>query len=571
MTLRLYFAALVLLVLLENSYAQVDTLVVRGKIENLTARLYRQAPEVIVARVNILQPNHEIIRVAPLQANGSFELKMPIIFPIEECYLTYSNVVLPFLGSKGTVEITINADSLAKSDLPIRFGGVHAETNNLHARFYPQFKKWQAANPAEKYNDTEAVKYWQHITTQSNRQIEFFQSIPTFKNAPPLLGQWVISSIFNAKKADYYSFLLRTEQRLPTSIGPITLPDSATKNTITNGNLQAIPTTVTLDRSGLLTFSRADFFQQFSKYIYSVTPVPTETSLAVSKVATLILEYIPNLTEAETTKLQEMAQGGTAKTRDLALLNTLFNKKRDTLEIINKYELEKRRFFYLQRGDMLTADYINAIFYEKQRYNSTINTKKLWYQHIRPTLTSPYYRISLDELHKMECADTLAFREAQDLLRAQTPGNYSIDLEGGITLYQKVYMEGQELWAEIKRQMKGKPTYLVFWTNDEYGIRALAEARQLEASLPKGQLNFVYLSEYKDDESIWLENVIKSKCRGLHIKLSQPQNLFLQNEWGITQVPFTVLIDANGKYIKRDAPLPGDRDGWSKIWPRVFR
>ncbi|HAK79042.1 MAG TPA: hypothetical protein DCM71_19560, partial [Runella sp.] len=135
----------------------------------------------------------------------------------------------------------------------------------------------------------------------------------------------------------------------------------------------------------------------------------------------------------------------------------------------------------------------------------------------------------------------------------------------------KIYMGGREFWDEIKRKVRGTPTYLLFWTNDEYGMRALAEARQLEASLPKGQLNFVYLSEYKESTNVWVENVVKRKSRGLHGKLTQHQNEFLEAEWEITQAPFAVILDAQGKYLKRNAPLPGDREGWSKIWPKVFK
>ena len=65
--------------------------------------------------------------------------------------------------------------------------------------------------------------------------------------------------------------------------------------------------------------------------------------------------------------------------------------------------------------------------------------------------------------------------------------------------------------------------------------------------------------------------MLKSKSRGLHIKLDETQNDFFVNEWGISNVPHSVLVDANGKYIQRDAPLPADRAGWDKIWPKVVR
>lgn len=38
-------------------------------------------------------------------------------------------------------------------------------------------------------------------------------------------------------------------------------------------------------------------------------------------------------------------------------------------------------------------------------------------------------------------------------------------------------------------------SYLIFWTNDEYGKRVLAEARELRTSLPEDKVAFVYLCE----------------------------------------------------------------------------
>lgn len=570
MKLRWYFfLTLGLFLSIQNSYAQTDTLVVRGKIENLTARLYRQASEVVVARVNILQPNREIIQVAPLQPNGSFELKMPLIFPKEECYLTYNNVVMPFLGSKGRVEVTIYADSLAKSDIPLRFGGVNGEVNNLHAQFYVQRKKWLAANPAATTSTTDTGKYWQHLDAESNRQVAFFRALPAFTKAPPLLEEWVVSSIENTAKAQLYSFLKETEQRVPNSLWIIssTNAEQRTNRATTQG--KPVATVADLDQSGLLTFARADFFQQFSAHAQLMTPELSVSTLPVTKVASMILAFVPDITPEEKAKLQEIALGGSAKTRDLTMLNTLFNKKRDTLETINTFELENRKYsFYF--GNM-GADYLNATFYVRHLYTASIFNKKVWYRHIRPTLTSAYYQKSLDELHHIECSDSTIIREANDIVGLQTQGNYEAELGNGITLYQKIYMSGRDFWEEIKRKVRGRPTYLIFWTHDEYGMRALAEARQLEASLPKGQLNFVYLADYKEGATVWLENVVKSKTRGLHGNLTRTQNDFLEAEWEITQAPYAVILDAQGKYLKRNAPLPGDREGWSKIWPKIFK
>lgn len=184
-------------------YAQTDTLIVRGKVENLTLKLYRQAPEISVARVNILQSNQEIVRAAQLQPDGSFELKMPLIYPQEECYLTYADVVMPFLGAKGTVEVTILADSLGKSEVPLQFGGLYATTNNRHAQFYTAFNKWLKANPEKPARTDNLHRFWEKASQEQNRRQAFYKSFSSTKD--PLLDKWVISSLENTTKAKLYN------------------------------------------------------------------------------------------------------------------------------------------------------------------------------------------------------------------------------------------------------------------------------------------------------------------------------------------------------------------------------
>ena len=99
-----------------NSFASTDSLIVKGRILNLTGRLYRQAPSISFSRNNILQPQSEITKRAELQVDGSFRVALPILFPNEEIYLDYSGKAgSTFLGSKGAIEITFDGDSLLKA------------------------------------------------------------------------------------------------------------------------------------------------------------------------------------------------------------------------------------------------------------------------------------------------------------------------------------------------------------------------------------------------------------------------------------------------------------------------
>jgi len=107
-----------------HSFAQ-DTLVVTGKIENLTIQLYRQAETIKISRMNLLRGHDEIAQNVKLQPDGSFKAKVPLVYPIEECVLSYGRwVTAPFLAQKGSLSITIFGDSLNTSKIPFRFSGL---------------------------------------------------------------------------------------------------------------------------------------------------------------------------------------------------------------------------------------------------------------------------------------------------------------------------------------------------------------------------------------------------------------------------------------------------------------
>lgn len=527
-----------------SSFAQTDTLTVRGKVENLTVRLYRRAPKITVARVNILQAHREIVRAAQLQPDGSFELKIPLVYSPEECYLTYADLVMPFLGEKGTVEITLNGDSLTKSEVPIRFGGAHAATNNRHAHFYAAFNKWLKANPEKPIKAATGFHFWEKAAQERDRKIDFYRTSQTVKDT--LLDKWVISSLNDAAKARFYSYLLQEKQKLALAISAST----------------------ELDTTRFFTFAKADSYRQFTNYALATTPNLPESSLPVNTLARLILQYVPNLSPTDSLKLAGYARGETAKMRELKWLSNLFNRKEDTLRMIAAYELFTRKFGATHSVKEL--DYLKAAFYAENINNFSLKNLTLWYNHLRPSLKNPDYGRSLDELHHMESLDSAVIRTAESKIETATVDD-PLEIMPGIWLADTPsYSNETMLWSQLKRKFKGKIVYFLFWTNDEWGRRALAEANALRASLPPNSVEFVYVSEYKTNDAVWREAAIKSRSKGLHLKVDELQNDYFVAEWAIAQVPYAVLMDANGKYIRRDAPLPADREGWNKIWNKVF-
>lgn len=522
-------------------YAQTDTLTVRGKVENLTVRLYRQAPEITVARVNILQANREIVRAAQLQPDGSFELKMPLVYPLEECYLTYANLVMPFLGEKGTITVTINGDSLTRSDVPLHFEGVHAATNNRHAQFYAAFNKWLKTNPEKPIKAANALLFWEKSASERQRKLDFYRLYNKDKDA--LLDQWVTSSLNEAAKARLYSYLTQQQQTLPL----------------------ALTAAAELDTNRFFTFAKADSYRQFTNYTLATTPNLPESSLPVNTLARLILQYVPDISSADSLKLARYAQGETAKMRDLKWLSNLFNRKEDTLRMIAAYELFTRKFGAAHSVKEL--DYLKGAFYAENINNFALKNLTLWYDHLRPSLKNPFYVRSLDELHHIESLDSAVIRAAESKIQAATLNDPTEVLPGIFLANIPPFLD---VLSQLKRKFKGKIVYFIFWTNDEWGRRALAEANALRASLPPNSVEFVYISEYKTNDDVWREAAIKSRSKGLHLKVDESLNDYFVAEWVITQVPYAVLMDANGKYIRRDAPLPADREGWNKIWNKVF-
>jgi hypothetical protein len=528
-------------------HAQMDTLIVRGKVENLTLKLYRQAPEITVARVNILEPTRDIVRATQLQPNGHFELKMPLIYPQEECYLTYANVVMPFLGAKGaTVEITIFADSLEKNGLPLRFGGVRASTNNRHAQFYTAFNKWLKTNPGNlpgKFDN--AYRFWEKTVLEQDRRVDYYRAF--FKTKDPVLDKWVISSLEDATKAKFYNYLTQHTESLP--MGLLGATD--------------------LDTTLFLTFAKADSYQQFKNHAFATTPKPTINTLSVNKLANLILKYVPNLTKEDSLKLENFVQGGTAKTRDLTFLNNLYLRKQDTLNLISAYELYIKKYGAAYAEKEL--DYLKAVYYVANLNNFSTQDMTQWYAYIHPTLKNPYYISSLDEIHHIESLDSALTRSAASQIDNATMAD-PLEVKSGIFLTKNSeFTNGSTIWERLKKKYQGKTIYLVFWTNDEVGRTALAEAQALRGTMPENKIAFVYLCEHQATDELWIQSVVKSKSRGLHIKLNETQNDYFVGEWGIDSVPHCALVDANGKYIQRNAPLPADRAGWDKIWNKVVR
>ncbi|MCU0340008.1 MAG: hypothetical protein MUE30_08990 [Spirosomaceae bacterium] len=528
------------------SFAQTDSVRIEGKIENLTLRQYRKASEVTVARVNALRADEEIVRTATLNADGSFALTMPLIYPQEECFLQYDNLKIPFLVSNGTVKVVIDADSLGKSRLPFRFDGLHATANNLHALYEVKLVQSNITSQKTKPSTTPTEK-WLILTDERDKKWNVYRNFIVQHPTNETLDAWVRQSLWSQVKAQYYAFL--------TTPAPRAIPAELTDS-------------LQLDTTQLLTFAKADFLRQFSQYALKSVPALPQKSLSVAVFSKLILRYVSDIDSNRREQLKAFVAGQSAKVSDLNWMNKLIGNKDTLIQQLSDFELFIKQLATVY--DESTLDYLKTALYVEGIAQMPMKTLTFWFNHIRPDIKNLRYGRSLDEIYRFENRDSVMIAEAMPFAQLTGPTNDWLKIEAlpNLFLAKHTNATGVNIWLKIRQMRPENPTYVVFWSNDQYGRRLLKEMNHLKKQLPK--LNYLFICDAFSDETIWIETVIKSKVEGIHLKLTDAeQNDFFVNEWSIKQVPHAVLFDATGKLIKRNAPLPFDAEGWTKIWDKV--
>ena len=230
------------------SFAQtVDSVIVTGRIKNLSARLYRESPTVLVSRNNILQASRELVRPAPLNVDGTFRVALPLIYPQEEMYFNYGRISTPFLAAPGTLSIDMDADSLFTAGVPFRFGGVNAQVNSQFARY----KSFEAALT----NKTDNKKLSEQVGGQNN--VDTYHTVLEAYQTPfrqfvrrqstfPLVSRWIQSANRYNAAGFVYDKASFDNSRIPLSLNDSLRPAN--------------------DR--LLTAARASAMNQFAQLCY---------------------------------------------------------------------------------------------------------------------------------------------------------------------------------------------------------------------------------------------------------------------------------------------------------------
>ena len=544
--MRFLTTLLCTLSLSSNLFAQVDSVVVSGRIRNLSARLYREAPTVLIGRNNILQASRELIRPAPLNVDGTFRVSIPLVYTQEELYFTYGRISTAFLAAPGTLTIDLNADSLFTVAVPFRFGGVNAQVNQQYARY----KAFEASYPdkpdAKKLsNDISGAVTNTSFVLLNQAFQKTFRAFAAKEKPYPLLARWIeADNRYAAASFLYDRLIVGEDQRQP----------------------PALSDSISLTNDMILTASRTQAMNRFATFanrqIVSKASQQAQRGLAVNKLSGLILRYGKNLTDTEKTRLREFAETNAARNADLRFLTDLVRRNNEVIQSLVNYEFliqESRKQYDDDRREYMTAFWLVNSF-----PILTLAQDKLLYGYARPQLMNRQLGQSLDELYTLEVKDSVVMKQAIATLDKSGEATTELEVASGVfvTRDKSGRTAGSALFDNVINANRGKVVYVLFTSNEsEAGRQASLDAQRLRNTYDARDLTIVYLPMLTSDEQpVWVEAAARDKLIGDHLLLSSSQLDDVASRLRYDDLPSATIINRTGKIIKRNAPLPADLD-----------
>lgn len=544
--MRFFTTLLCTLALSSNLFAQVDSVVVSGRIRNLSARLYREAPTVLIGRNNILQASRELIRPAPLNVDGTFRVSIPLVYTQEELYFTYGRISTAFLAAPGTLTIDLNADSLFTVAVPFRFGGVNAQVNQQYARY----KAFEASYPdkpdAKKLsNDISGAVTNTSFVLLNQAFQKTFRAFAAKEKPYPLLARWIeADNRYAAASFLYDRLIVGEDQRQP----------------------PALSDSISLTNDMILTASRTQAMNRFATFanrqIVSKASQQAQRGLAVNKLSGLILRYGKNLTDTEKTRLREFAETNAARNADLRFLTDLVRRNNEVIQSLVNYEFliqESRKQYDDDRREYMTAFWLVNSF-----PILTLAQDKLLYGYARPQLMNRQLGQSLDELYTLEVKDSVVMKQAIATLDKSGEATTELEVASGVfvTRDKSGRTAGSALFDNVINANRGKVVYVLFTSNEsEAGRQASLDAQRLRNTYDARNLTIVYLPMLTSDEQpVWVEAAARDKLIGDHLLLSSSQLDDVASRLRYDDLPSATIINRTGKIIKRNAPLPADLD-----------
>ncbi|GAB3905018.1 hypothetical protein GCM10028803_35280 [Larkinella knui] len=531
---------------LPTAYGQLksDSVTVSGRIKNLTLQLYRQSPNVIISRNNILQASREMARPAPLEPDGSFRVTLPLVYPYEELYFNFGQISTAFLASAGTIEIALDADSLFLSEAPFRFSGTNAQVNNQLTRY----KAFEFKNKP-KVDNRQLAKRVEGRSAEDSRKILTNEFIATYEkyrqtnDVLPLLDQYIKSTIkYEVSTYLYDRALAEQDTRLETSLSNSSSLRSADDI--------------------FLTVQRTAAMERFAAYAGSRIADQAGRGIPVGTFATLVDRYIRDLSETERKRVDELKAGKAGVSRDMPMLQRILQRHQDTLAKLLVYETTISQ--YRKVVDSTGLDYLKANFLATNLPTTELKSQELLFQHIMPQVGDPHYRLSLDELYRLEVKDSVTVREVAKKF-GEKQVNEAVEVLPDVTLIQYSGY-GKEIFDQIREQARGRLMYVLAWSTDvEPSRQEVLAARALQERIGSRDVLFAYVCTNQTSMALWREWVAKNKPKGLHLYVEEDQFNTVLGPLRAETIPAAGLVGRDGKFIKRDAPLPSKPDDVLKL------
>ncbi|MFC5410090.1 TlpA family protein disulfide reductase [Larkinella bovis] len=527
--------------------SKADSVTVQGRIKNLTVQLYRQSPNVTISRNNILQASREMARPAPLEPDGSFRVTLPLVYPYEELYFNFGQISTAFLASAGTVEIALDADSLFLSEAPFRFSGTNGQVNNQLTRY----KAFEFKNKPKIDNRVLSRRLYGRSAEDSRKILtnEFMATYEKYRQTHevlPLLDQYLRSTVQYEVAVFLYDKALAEQ-------------DTRLESNVSSEKLRPADDL-------FLTVQRATAMERFSTYAGSrVTELSLTGSgrgIPVATFARLVDRYVSDLSETERARIDELKTGRAGANRDMPMLQRILQRHEDKLTKLLTYETTMAQ--YRKTVDSTGLDYLKAQFLAMNLSSIELKNQELLYQHIQPQVGDNHYQLSLEELYRLEVKDSATVREVAAKFGDQSL-NEPVEVLPEVTLL-RASQYGKELVDQIRKQAQGRLVYLLAWSTDVEPSRqeALA-ARALQERVGSRDVLFAYVCGNETSLVHWREWVAKNKPKGLHVYVESDQLGSLLGQLRTEFVPAAGLVGRDGKFVKRNAPLPSKLDDVLKL------
>lgn len=520
-----------------SGQAQTDSVIVTGRIRNLSARMYREASTVLISRNNVLQANRELVRPAPLSVDGTFRVAMPLIYPQEEMYFNYGRISTAFLAAPGTLTLDLNADSLFSMAVPFKFGGVNAQVNQQFARY----KAFEAAYP----DKPDGKKLTELIANSNN--VDAFRSLSAAYQAPfrqfitkeqpfPLTARWIIGNDTYNAAAFLYDKARYENEKLPTSLDDTLRP----------------PNNI------LLTAARASAMNRFAAYATQrlTNDANARTNgITVRALALLLERYGKSLTDDERVRLRDYTQQNSARAADLRFFDELVKRSPDTLQRLVNYETLIQRS--IRQYDSTAVDYLAAYWLTTTLPGLTLNFARLLYDYARPQIKDTKLAASLDELYALEVKDSTRIRTAMQNLRKANKAS-ALEISPGIFVTRNNSASGSSLLDKVIDANRGKVIYLLLTSpGNEAGRQAALDAQRLRNNYSPRDFALVYVPISDSDKNLWPELATRYNLAGDHLLLTDDQLIDAISRFRANDDISAMVINPTGKIVKRNAPLPG--------------